>query len=212
MDIRNGVLNVADKVGLVSAYVFSFTIILASSYLFGYRIADALYEPYNAHNREEFSIEPKSDIMLDRSERGEKKTVLVEVQHDENGSVQEPVEGNDGSSMGSIPQEDYYIQSGEPDVETYSASEFESLGEIYDSDFCYKWYSQQVLPGDGLFIPGRYVDDEGYVRDEDGNLCVASNRYPIGTQIEVPFGDGYAVVYDTYEDEDDSLIDVYTDW
>lgn len=212
MDIRNRGLNAADRIGTVFAYILSIVVLLALSYVFGYRVANALYEPYSTEHKEEFLNEPKSDILLDRVEQSKRKDILVEIQHDENGSVQEPVEGNDGSSMGSIPQEDYYIQPEEPDVETYSASEFESLGEIYDGDFCYKWYSQQVLPGDGLFIPGRYVDDEGYVRDEDGNLCVASNRYPIGTQIEVPFGDGYAVVYDTYEDEDDNLIDVYTDW
>ncbi len=212
MDIRNGVLNVADKVGIISAYVLSFAVILASSYLFGYRIADALYEPYSTNNREEFSIEPESDILLDRVEQSEKKDVLGTVRQEESRNTEEPVNEDGQSNMGSIPQEDHHIQSEESDVETYSASEFETLGEFYDGKFCYKWYSQQILPGDGLSIPGRYVDEEGYVRDEDGNLCVASNRYPIGTQIEVPFGDGYAVVYDTYEDEEDNLIDVYTNW
>lgn len=212
MDIRNRCLNVADRIGTVFAYILSIVVLLALSYVFGYRVANALYEPYSTEHKEEFLNEPKSDILLDRVEQTKKKDVLGTVRQEESRNTEESVNEDGHSSMGSIPQEDYYIQSEESDVETYSASEFESLGEIYDGNFCYKWYSQQVLPGDGLFIPGRYVDDEGYVRDEDGNLCVASNRYPIGTQIEVPFGDGYAVVYDTYEDEDDSLIDVYTDW
>ena len=69
-----------------------------------------------------------------------------------------------------------------------------------------------MLPGEGLNIPGRHVDDEGYVRDSDGNLCVASNGYSYGSVIDVPFGDGKAVVYDSCEDEGDELIDVYVSW
>ena len=33
------------------------------------------------------------------------------------------------------------------------------------------WYSQKVLKGGGLNIPGRKVDSNGLVRDEDGYIC-----------------------------------------
>lgn len=94
----------------------------------------------------------------------------------------------------------------------YTADEFRFDGRVYDGDHEYTWYSEQVLPGGGLDIPGRHVDEDGYVRDGDGNLCVASNGYSYGEQIEVPFGDGTAVVYDSCEGEGDELVDVYVSW
>lgn len=196
-----------DKTGKYVACFLSVITICFTFWIFGYRLADALYEPAISQHKEEFANGTPSDILL----KSNGSVILDEIQTKSHGSLQKPVE-NDKGSMGSIPQENNYIQPGESDVETYSAEDLQILGEIYDGDLCYKWYSQQVLPGEGLDIPGRYVDDEGYIRDEEGNLCVASNRFPLGTQIEVPFGDGYAVVYDTYEDEEDDLIDVYTDW
>lgn len=94
----------------------------------------------------------------------------------------------------------------------YSGDEFRFEGRVVDGDHEYTWYSEDVLPGEGLDIPGRHVDDEGYVRDGDGNLCVASNGYSYGTVLDVPFGDGKAVVYDSCEDEGDELVDVYVSW
>jgi hypothetical protein len=94
----------------------------------------------------------------------------------------------------------------------YTADEFRFDGRVYEGDLEYTWYSEQVLPGGGLDIPGRHVDEDGYIRDGDGNLCCASSGYSYGEKIEVPFGDGTAVVYDTTEDEADNLIDMYVSW
>lgn len=94
----------------------------------------------------------------------------------------------------------------------YTAGEFQFEGRVYDGDREYTWYSEQVLPGGGLDIPGRHVDEDGYVRDGDGNLCCASSGYSYGEKIEVPFGDGTAVVYDTTEGEADNLVDMYVSW
>ena len=77
-----------------------------------------------------------------------------------------------------------------------------------DGTWRYTWYSQRVLPGGGLDIPGRHVDEDGYVRDGDGNIAVASGSLDYGTVVETPYGT--AVVYDSGCAED--TIDVYTDW
>ena len=50
------------------------------------------------------------------------------------------------------------------------------------------WYSQKVLPGGGLNIPGRHVDNNGYVCDENGFICLASGSLAKGTIVETPFG------------------------
>ena len=76
----------------------------------------------------------------------------------------------------------------------------------------FTWYSEKVLPGDGLKelnANGRTVDSDGYVVDADGFIAIASpwGKDEIGTVVETPFGLGR--VYD--ECEDDSY-DVYTSW
>lgn len=130
-------------------------------------------------------------------------------------------DGDDGSEYYEPVYEEVYgeeIDGAEDDGDDigasgyYTADEFRFDGRVYDGDHEYTWYSEQVLPGGGLDIPGRHVDEDGYVRDGDGNLCVASNGYSYGEQIEVPFGDGTAVVYDSCEGEGDELVDVYVSW
>ena len=90
----------------------------------------------------------------------------------------------------------------------YDADYFRRMGVIPDGDYQYTWYSQRVLPGGGLDIPGRTVNGDGYVTDGDGNICLASSDLPYGTVVETPFGTG--VVYD--DGCDSGTLDVYTDW
>ena len=70
------------------------------------------------------------------------------------------------------------------------------------------WYSQRVLPGGGLDIPGRHVNEEGFVCDGDGYICVASSTYSKGTVIETSRGMGK--VYDSGCAP--GVIDIYTNW
>ena len=77
-----------------------------------------------------------------------------------------------------------------------------------DGDYQYTWYSQQVLPGGGLDIPGRHVDDEGYICDGDGNIVLASSDLEQGSVVETPYGTGK--VYDTGCPS--GILDVYTNW
>ena len=92
----------------------------------------------------------------------------------------------------------------------YGADELRTQGVIFDGGYRYTWYSQRVLPGGGLAIDGRHVSDEGYVVDADGRIVVASSDLPKGTEIDVPFGSGKAVVLDTGCAP--GTVDVYTDF
>ena len=93
---------------------------------------------------------------------------------------------------------------------SYSDNDFKSQGVIYENDTRYTWYSQNVLPGGGLTElneNGRHVED-GFVKDGDGYIAVASSDYEIGTVVETPFGEGK--VYDTGCAS--GTIDIYTDF
>lgn len=85
---------------------------------------------------------------------------------------------------------------------------FMSQGRANDGTWNYTWYSQRVLPGGGLDIPGRHVTEDGFVRDADGNICVASDDLDQGAEIETPYGKGK--VYDTGSGSGN--LDLYTDW
>ena len=85
---------------------------------------------------------------------------------------------------------------------------FRSQGRANDGSWNYTWYSQRVLPGGGLDIPGRHVTEDGFVRDADGNICVASDDLDKGTEVETPYGKGK--VYDTGSGSGN--LDLYTDW
>ena len=73
----------------------------------------------------------------------------------------------------------------------------------------YKWtyYSERVLPGGGLKIPGRWSDTY-FVKDKDGNICLASSDLPWGTYVTTPWGPGR--VYDCGCAS--GIIDVYVTW
>lgn len=70
------------------------------------------------------------------------------------------------------------------------------------------WYSQRVLPGGGLRIPGRHVAADGTIRDADGYICVAASDLPYGSLVETSLGMGK--VYDTGCAA--GTTDIYTNW
>ena len=95
---------------------------------------------------------------------------------------------------------------------TVSASDFQYQGVIEGNGRVYTWYSERVLPGEGLTelnSNGRTVNDSGYVVDGEGYIAVASpyGVDAIGTIIETPFG--LAKVYDVCENDS---YDLYTSW
>ena len=83
-----------------------------------------------------------------------------------------------------------------------------SKGVNYFNGHKETWYSQKVLPGGGLKIPGRHVDSRGLVCDGDGYICVASSDYKKGTIVETSLGTGK--VYDCGCAS--GTIDIYTNW
>ena len=91
----------------------------------------------------------------------------------------------------------------------YSASYFCRTGVIYWNGWRWTWYSERVLPGYGLRIPGRYTDGNGYVRDENGYICIASDDLDYGTVVSTPFG-GYGKIYDCGAGY--GTLDVYVGW
>lgn len=89
---------------------------------------------------------------------------------------------------------------------------FETLrfrGVVYANGYKYTYYSQRVLPGPGLRIPGRHVNQYGYVADKDGYIVLASNySVPMGATFNTPFGAGK--VYDRCANCPVKHLDVYT--
>ena len=69
----------------------------------------------------------------------------------------------------------------------YSLPQFMSAGVINWQGYKFTYYSQQVLPGGGLVIPGRHVNKDGYVSDKDGYIVLAGSA-PKGTVYDTPFG------------------------
>lgn len=102
-----------------------------------------------------------------------------------------------------------------PDVSTsgeYSLSDLMFQGVINWGGYKFTYYSQGVLPGGGLSIPGRHVNGSGFVSDGDGYIVLAA-PYGIshGTVFSTPFG-AAGKVYDTCATCSTSpmWLDVYT--
>lgn len=91
----------------------------------------------------------------------------------------------------------------------YSPEYFCTMGLIDWGGWTWSWYSERVLPGGGLDIPGRHTSG-GYVRDGDGYICLASDVLDYGAVIETPFGSA-GRVYDCGVGNDDT-VDVYVGW
>lgn len=69
----------------------------------------------------------------------------------------------------------------------YSLSDLRFRGIIRWNGYKYTYYSQRVLPGRGLRIPGRHVNAGGFVADKDGYIVISNSR-PRGTVVPTPFG------------------------
>lgn len=91
----------------------------------------------------------------------------------------------------------------------YTASYFKKMGMIDWDGWTWTWYSENVLPGGGLDIPGRHVGDNGYIMDENGRICLASSVLDYGTILDTPFG-AEGCIYDS--GCADGIIDTYVSW
>ena len=83
-------------------------------------------------------------------------------------------------------------------------------GVVYYNGHRETYYSQRVLPGGGLNIPGRHVAEDGTIRDKDGYICVSADLSFLSRGSLLMITLGPAKVYDTgcaY-----GTIDVYVNW
>lgn len=76
----------------------------------------------------------------------------------------------------------------------YSLAQFMHKGVVNWGGYRFTYYSQSVLPGSGLRIPGRHVNGAGYVCDGNGYIVLAGSA-PKGTVYPTPFG-GPGKIYD----------------
>ena len=83
-----------------------------------------------------------------------------------------------------------------------------SLGRIKFNGHWETWYSQKVLPGKGLKIPGRHVDKDGLIRDGSGYICVATTLVKMGEKIQTSLGMGKRYDYCGTA----NTVDIYTNW
>lgn len=119
-------------------------------------------------------------------------TEVIEVGTREPAPAPVPVSGGSGSG-GSGGSGGYSAATSAE----YSLSQFMRAGVINWDGKKFTYYSQQVLPGGGLRIPGRHVNSAGYVADGDGYIVLAA-PYGVshGTVYSTPFGYS-GKVYDT---------------
>lgn len=83
-------------------------------------------------------------------------------------------------------------------------------GAMYYNDHKETYYSQNVLPGDSLYIPGRHVAFDGTVRDEDGYICVACDPGFLGYGGIIETSLGWGKVYDCGCEY--GTVDLYVAW
>lgn len=77
---------------------------------------------------------------------------------------------------------------------TLAQFKFDGVCDMYG--FHYTYYSETRLPGGGLDIPGRHLE-QNFVCDKDGYVCVASDTLEKGTIVPLPFKEKqYGKIYD----------------
>lgn len=129
----------------------------------------------------------------------------VEEEYIEDIEIFEPLE----IMAGAIPDE--YLENPEEQYEKrepyYTPYDLYHHGVLYWGGYKWTWYSEKVLPGPGLSIPGRWSDGD-FVRDIDGCICLASSDLVWGTYVDTPWGLGR--VYDSGCAS--GTLDVYVSW
>lgn len=131
----------------------------------------------------------------------------------EENSYVDSVEDNGGSN--DYSSEDYDVNYNTYDNynsdAVYSPSEFQNTGVIDWGGYEWTYYSELILPGEGLDIPGRHTIEDGYVCDGDGYVVLAANldMLPRYSVVDTPFG-RTGKVYDTGCSY--GTLDVYVGW
>lgn len=170
-------------------------------------VSDAIYVPEKVEAEvEEVTIEVEDEA------EWESDYIDYDYSYDDSAYVAYYDYSYDYDDGGLVPYDGSGYYNANLDEAWISGSDLMFYGRPKDggSGYSFTYYSENVLPGGGLDIPGRHVNGEGYVCDGDGNICIASDDLPYGTVVNVPFGDGTAVVYDCGSGHGN--LDVYTSW
>ena len=112
-------------------------------------------------------------------------------------AAEEPVAETSEAPITPVTEEEWFI----------SPEEFRYIGTFNWNGYRWTYYSERVLPGGGLNIPGRWSDTY-FVRDGEGNICLASSDLGWGTYVPTPWGQGR--VYDSGCAS--GTLDVYVTW
>ena len=161
----------------------------------------ATYKPVNFQDLKTFSLKEKQT----------KSTNVQTMENKEEGEENVLYEFYD-VDIASDSYSEYYDFSDNNNAyleEMITPEEFINAGIIFWNGWKFTYYSEQVLPGGGLHIPGRWSDGQ-FVRDENGYLCVACNDIEYGSYVDTPFGG--AIVYDLIGDGVTGVIDIYVSW
>ena len=144
-------------------------------------IAGAPYSVYEAIAKA--NIEETETVVVNNevylAEPTEQVVESIEAETVENNTEETPEETPEATEA---PAETY---SGD-----YNPADFAWMGVINWNGSKWTYYSEKVLPGGGLNIPGRHVDEYGFVCDENGYICLAADPSYIarGSVISTPFG------------------------
>ena len=99
-----------------------------------------------------------------------------------------------------------------PIYEEITPDEMKWKGVYYYNGWRWTYYSEKVLPGGGLDIPGRHVDKDGFVCDGEGYICLASSiAGDKGSVYYTPLG-RWGKVYDYCAGADQPTMDLYVSW
>lgn len=112
-----------------------------------------------------------------------------------------PTQAQNYASQNTYTQQNNTQSNNDNNINLYNA------GVVNWGEHRFTWYSQNVLPGGGLDIPGRHVNDAGFVCDSDG-FIVAATAYGHGTTGDSPWGAWKS--YDT--GVSGNTVDLYTNW
>lgn len=94
----------------------------------------------------------------------------------------------------------------------YSAKYFKRAGVIRWGGCKWTYYTQRILPGRSLNIPGRHLDKNGFICDKDDYIVVAITRNARQKRLVVPTPFGkYGKCYDC-GGGGSAWRDVYTNW
>lgn len=218
MKNKLSLISIALSILLIISTIFT----ISTTHKLNAKISDLQLEiqEVQAENKESFKItQEEIDALYQLSHteneellnRVDELTTQLEEAQEQIGSLQDEVNSlkKKLTNTSSTTKSTGSTQSSSGSPKLYTANEFKTRGVINWNGWKWTWYTERMLPGEGLNIPGRHTDSEGWVRDGDGYLCIASSTLPKGTIIDTPFG-SQGKVYDCGCAV--GTADVYTNW